>query len=218
MCTRGSRGRAPGKLWPALEARQSLQGPCRRCGSKACLIYKWSMMTRIWNIMTKRPSFLYTECLPGTSHGLATGQMMLIPAPHSICFLWPHLPQQPQFRFVSPSTSVKVPVSVYFSILLIFYLSFFLSDYILLIQVILIFLFWFIFSSTWGEWIFCFSFCDLDLGKIGEPRASLNKWLPVAIKILFSLHRRFLQLSTLPFWNRMHDGVHKQWVWDKFFI
>ena len=103
---------------------QGVQGACRRCGSKACLIYKQSMMTKICNIMTKRTSS-FILCLPGTSHGLATGQIMLIPAPHSVCFLWPHLPQQSQFHFLSPSTSVKVPVSVYFSILLIFYHSFF---------------------------------------------------------------------------------------------
>ena len=168
--------------------------------------------------MTKHPPFILS-CVSSIcwEHHMVWPQARLCSSQQPIlyAFLWPHLPQQPQFRFFSPSTSVKVPVSLYFSFLLIFYHFFFFvwlysvnSGHFDLSLLIYIFqymgwmdiLLWFGFRENWrtkglSEQVFASCYQDF-----------------------VSLHRRFLQLSTLPFWKRMHDGVHKQWVWDKFCI
>ena len=85
-----------------------MRGPCRRCGSKACLIYKGSMMTKICNIMTKRPSSLYTEPreqrLPKTHMNIVNKQTALFLTTTTI-----HLPllhHQPP-----PPTTVRLPTS-----------------------------------------------------------------------------------------------------------
>ena len=55
---------------------------------------------------------------------------MLVPAPHSVCFFVATPPSAAWISlFFSPSTSMKVPVSVYFSFLLNFYYSFFVWLY-----------------------------------------------------------------------------------------
>ena len=108
----------------------------------------------------------------------------------------------------------------------LFYLS--LLIYIFQYINILFLLLSFAFRENWrlSEHVFVNCYQDFvlflllwfQIKKMGEWRASLNKSFPVAIKILFPLHKRFLQLSTPPFWKRMHDGVHEEWVWDKLCI
>ena len=193
--------------------------------------------------MTK-PLSLYTgQCLLGASYGLATDQIMFIPASHSVCFfvatpssaawislffhpppLWKSLSVYISpfcWFFTTPFFVWLYPVNPGF-----FYLS--LLIYIFQYMDILFLLLSFAFRKNWmlSEHVFvnCYQnfvlFLLLWFGikKMGGPRASLNKCFPVAINILFSLHKRFLQLSTPPLWKRMHDGVHEQWVWDKFCI
>jgi len=69
MCTRGSRGHAPGKLWPVLEEQPSVS-ECRAIGTglKLVSIYKGTLdrLTKICHIckitnITKQPLCLYTE-------------------------------------------------------------------------------------------------------------------------------------------------------------
>ena len=88
MYTRGSRGHAPGKLWPALEERPSLRGLCCRCGSKACLIYKETTLSNnLCNRSCRQLSSLYTDLhelhLPETHMHIVNKQMQT-------CFLLNH--------------------------------------------------------------------------------------------------------------------------------
>ena len=86
-----------------------MRGPCRRCGSKACLIYKGSTLTKICNIMTKRPSSLYTEPrqrrLPETHMNIVNKQTALFSTTTTTI-------HQPLLHHQPPSpTTVRLPTS-----------------------------------------------------------------------------------------------------------
>ena len=168
---------------------------------------------------------------------------MFIPASHSVCFFVATPPSAAWISLFFTLYFSESPCQCIFLLFAEILPLLFLSDYILLIQAffnlfllnyifqymdILFLLLSFAFRENWrlSEQVFVNCYQDFVLflllwfgiKKMGGARASLNKCFPVAIKILFSLHKRFWQLSTPPFWKRMHDGVHELWVWDKFCI
>ena len=157
-------------------------------------------------------------------------QARLCSSQHHIlyAFLWLHLPGQPEFRFFSPSTSLKVPVSVYFSFLVIFDHSFFvwlypvnpgifylsLMIYIFQYMDILFLLLSFAFRKNWrlSEQVFVNCYQDFVLflllwfgiKKMGGPRASLNKCFPVAQDFVFFAQEIF---------TVVHPSILKENAW-----
>ena len=89
--------------------------------------------------MTK-PLSLYTgQCLLGASYGLATGQIMFIPASHSVCFFVATPSSAASISLFFTLYFCESPCQCIFLLFADFLPLLFLSDYILLIQAFLSF-------------------------------------------------------------------------------